>query len=152
MYSLCPIVSRRNQFFLSSGLTELSNIHHIVLILQDSGLIVVYVEVVGGAENSHHARESSRPCLSVHSITGILSFMCADNGEQVVLFKKRTCRGVGEEIRAAPNVVMDEEFRCLLLAKFLKWICPENVTHKPVSGWLAEAIDLSAFSACIHKG
>ena len=59
---------------------ELANIHYVVLILQDRSLVVVYVEVIGCAEDGHHTREACRPCLSVHSVASILSFVGSDHG------------------------------------------------------------------------
>lgn len=46
-------------------------------------------------------------------------------------------------------MVVEEKFRSLLLAKFFKWICPENVTHQAMGRRLAESINLN-LSATAH--
>ncbi len=38
---------------------ELTDIHHIVLVLENSGLVVVDIQVVGCAENRHHTGKAS---------------------------------------------------------------------------------------------
>ena len=60
---------------------ELSDVHHIVLVLQDRGFVVVYVEVIRGAEDGHDTWEACRPSLSVHPVASILSLMSADDGQ-----------------------------------------------------------------------
>lgn len=86
-------VSRSNIKF-SGKHTELSNVHDIVLILQDSSFVVIYVKIVWCAENGHNTRESSSPGLPVHSITGILSLVRTNNRKQIVFFEESACRGV----------------------------------------------------------
>jgi len=39
-------------------------------------------------------------------------------------------------------VVVDEVFASLFLAEFFKRICPENVAHKSMGGWLPESVNL----------
>jgi len=38
-------------------------------------------------------------------------------------------------------MIVNEEFLCFLLTKFLKWIGPENITHETMSWGLTESID-----------
>ena len=60
-------------------LTKLTNVHDVVLVLENSSLVVVDVQVVGCAENGHDTRESSSPGLAVHAVSSVLSFVCANN-------------------------------------------------------------------------
>ena len=124
------------------GAIELSNVHHVVLILEDRSLVVVHIKIVGRTKYRHDAREASRSGLAIHSIPSILCFMCPNDGEDVVLFEKIASRWVGEEIRASSDVVVDEVFASLFLAEFFKRICPENVAHKSMGGWLPESVNL----------
>lgn len=64
---------------------ELSDIHDIVLVLQDGGFIVVDIEVIGGGKDCHNTWETCSSSFAVHSIPGILSFMGPDDGEEIVL-------------------------------------------------------------------
>jgi hypothetical protein len=75
-------------------LTELTNVHDIVLVLENSSLVVVDVQVVGCTEDGHDAREPSSPGLAVHAVSSILSLMCANDREQVILLQEGTCGGV----------------------------------------------------------
>lgn len=61
------------------ALTELTNVHDIVLILENGSLVVVDIEVVGCTEDGHDTRESSCPGLAVHAVSSILSLVCANN-------------------------------------------------------------------------
>ena len=70
---------------------ELADIHHVVLIFEHSSFVVVNIEVVGGAEDGHNAREARCPCLPIHSITGVLGFVGADDGEEIVLLQEGAC-------------------------------------------------------------
>jgi hypothetical protein len=63
----------------TSRLTELSNVHNIVLILQNGGFVVVYIQVVRRAENGHNTREAGSPSLSVHAVSGVLRFVGSDD-------------------------------------------------------------------------
>jgi hypothetical protein len=76
------------------ALTELTNVHDIVLVLENSSLVVVDVQVVGCTEDGHDAREPSSPGLAVHAVTSVLSFVCTDDGKQVILLQESTCSGV----------------------------------------------------------
>ena len=64
---------------------ELSDVHYIVLVLQNGGFVVVDIEVIGGGKDGHNTWETCRSSLAVHSISGILSFMGSDDGEEIVL-------------------------------------------------------------------
>ena len=70
------------------GAIKLSNIHHVVLVLQDGSLVVVDVKVIRSAEDGHHTGKASRPCFAVHSVAGVLSLMGPDNGQEVILLQK----------------------------------------------------------------
>jgi hypothetical protein len=80
--------------FWCKELTELTNVHDIVLVLENSSLVVVDVQVVGCTEDGHDAREPSSPGLAVHAVSSILSLMCANDREQVILLQEGTCGGV----------------------------------------------------------
>ena len=58
---------------------ELPNIHDVVLVLQYGCFVVIDVEVVRCAEDGHDAREACGSRFAVHSIAGILSFVCSDD-------------------------------------------------------------------------
>jgi hypothetical protein len=123
-------------------LTELSNVHDIVLVLQNSSLVVIYVKVVGCTENGHDTRETGRPGLPVHAISGVLSFVSTNDGKEVVLLEESACRRVREEVRASTDVVVDEEIIGLLLTKLFQGIGPEDVAHEAVCGRLPETVNL----------
>lgn len=128
------------------GAVELPDVHHVILVLQHGRLIVVHIKVVGGAKDGHHAGESRRPGLPVHAIPGILSFVRADDGEQVVLLEEGACGGVREEIGAASDAVVNKIFACLFLPELLKRVGPEDVTHQAVGRRLPKAINLRKVS------
>ena len=77
---------------------ELPDVEDIALVLQDSGFVVVDIEVVRGAEDGHDAGEAGSSGLAVHAITSILSFVGSDDREEVVLFEEVTGSRVGEEV------------------------------------------------------
>src|SRR5690349_10217547 len=79
-------------------LTELSDVHDVVLILQNSSLVVVHIQVIGRAEDGHHAREASGPSLSVHAVPSVLSFVCANDGQEIIFLEESACGGVREEV------------------------------------------------------
>jgi hypothetical protein len=54
---------------------ELSDVHDVVLVLQNRSLVVVYVKVVWRAEDGHDTGETSCPCFPVHSVSSILRFV-----------------------------------------------------------------------------
>lgn len=128
------------------GAVELSNVHDVVLILQHSGLIVVNIEVIGGGENRHDTGEASGPGLAIHSVTGILGLVGADNGEKIILLQEGAGGRVREEVRATSNMVVQEVVAGLFLAKVFEGIGPEDVTHETLGGRLAEAINLGNVS------
>ena len=70
---------------------ELSDIHHVVLVLQHRGFVVVYIEVVGCAEDGHDTWKARCPSLPVHPVTSILSLVRADDGQEVVLLQEGAC-------------------------------------------------------------
>lgn len=67
---------------------ELADVHDVVFVLQYSGFIVINIKVIGSTEDSHDARKPGGACLSVHSVAGILSFMGADDREEIVLLEE----------------------------------------------------------------
>ena len=108
---------------------ELSDVHNIVLVLEHCGLVVVNIEVIRRAEDGHYARESSGSCLAVHAVSGILSFVCSDDREEIILFEEVASGGVGEEVGASSDVIVHEVLARLLLAELLERICPEDIAH-----------------------
>ena len=128
---------------------ELPDVHHVVLVLQNGGFVVVHVEIIGCTEDGHDTWEACRPSLSVHPVASVLSLMSANDGQQVVLLQEGACGRVRKEVGTPSDMVVDEELGSLFLAKFFKWICPENVTHQAMGGRLAESIDLNV-SATAH--
>jgi hypothetical protein len=128
---------------LARKLTELPDVHDIVLVLQNSSLVVVHIQVVRCAEDGHHTREASRPSLPVHAVSSILGFVRANDREQVVLFEEGASGRIREKVRAASDVVVDEEVICLLLSKLLERVSPKNVAHQAMCGWFAETINLA---------
>ena len=53
----------------------LSDVHHVVLVLEHRCLVVVDVQVVGGREDGDQGGESRGLALSVHSIARVLGFV-----------------------------------------------------------------------------
>lgn len=68
------------------GGVELSDVHDVGLVLEDGGLVLVNVEVVGSREERHDGREASRLCLAVHAVLR--------RGDHRMV---RTCRGAEAE-------------------------------------------------------
>jgi len=62
---------------------KLSDVHDITFILEDSGLVIVYVEVIWRGKDGHHGGETSCFRLAVHAIPG-LTFRLHINGETLV--------------------------------------------------------------------
>ena len=58
---------------------ELSDIHHVILVLEHCGFVVVDIEVVRCAEDGHNTRESCCSCLPIHTISSVLCFMGSDD-------------------------------------------------------------------------
>ena len=127
-------------------LTELPDVHDVVLVLQDSSLVVVHIKIVRRAEDCHDTGEAGSPCLSVHAVASILRFVRSNNREEVILFKEGACGWVREKVGATSNVVVHEEIVCFLLSKFFERIGPQDVAHKAVGGRFAESINLGCIS------
>ena len=53
------------------GAIELSDVHDIALVLENSGFVVIYVEVIGGGEDSHNRWEAGALRFTVHSVSMI---------------------------------------------------------------------------------
>lgn len=126
--------------------TELTNVHDIVLVLENSRLVVIHIEVVGCTKNGHDTREASRPGLPVHAVAGVLRFVGTDDGKKIVLFEESTSRRIREEIRASTDVVVYKEIVGLLLSKLLKRVGPEDVAHEAVRRWFSETINLGSLA------
>lgn len=47
-----------------------------------------------------------------------------------------------KEVRASPDVVVDEEILCLLSTEVLNRVRPQNITHETVGGRFTESINL----------
>lgn len=120
---------------------ELSDVHNVVLILQDCGFVVVDVEVVWRAEDRHDTWESSRSGLPIHAIAGVLGLVSTNDRKQIILLQETARSGVREEVRTSSYVVVNEELLRLLLAEFFERICPENIAHKAVGWRFTEAVD-----------
>jgi hypothetical protein len=48
---------------------KLSDIHDIILVLQNCSFVVVDVQVIRSRENSHNSRKLRRSSLTIHAIT-----------------------------------------------------------------------------------
>lgn len=70
---------------------ELSDVHHVALVLQDSRLVVVHVEVVRGAEDSHDGREACRLGLAVHAISQWMGEVSMDVSETAESTNPASC-------------------------------------------------------------
>lgn len=68
--------------------TKLPDVHHVVLVLEHSGFVVIYVQIVWSTEDRHDAGKPSRPCLSIHAIPSILSLMGTDYRQEVILLEE----------------------------------------------------------------
>lgn len=119
----------------------MANVHNVVLVLQDCSLVVVDIQVVGGTEDGHDTGEASGSRLAVHAVTGVLSFMGTNDGQQIVLLQESACCRVRKEVRTASDVVVHKVLLRLLLSKVLERVCPKNIAHETVCGWLSETID-----------
>lgn len=134
------------------GAIELPDIHNVVLVLQNGSLVVVDIEIVGGREDGHDTGETSGSRLPVHSVAGILGLVSSDNREQVVLFEESASGGVGEKVRAASDMVVQEVIAGLFLAKVLKRVSPEDVAHEPLGRRLPESVNLVVMVSYNGKG
>jgi hypothetical protein len=75
-----------------------------------------------------------------------LSLVSTNDGKQVILLKETACRWIGEEVRAAANMIVNEELLRLFLSEFFQRISPEDVAHETVGWWFSEAIDLQVLT------
>ena len=57
---------------------ELTDVHHIVLVLEHGSLVVVHIEIVGSREDGDERREACCLAFPVHSVAGVLSLVCPD--------------------------------------------------------------------------
>lgn len=89
--------------------TELSNVHNIILVLQDSRLIVIHIKIIGRRENRHHTWESSSLCLPIHAVTSVLGLVCSNDRQKIVFFQEGASSGIGKEIRTSSDMVVYEE-------------------------------------------
>ena len=129
---------------------ELSNVHHIILVLQHCSLVVVDIEVVGCAKDGHDAGEAGSPRLSVHAISGILRFVGSNDGEEIVLLEEVAGGWVGEEVGASSDVIVNVELASLLLSEFFQWISPEYVAHEAMGRRFSESIDALDVLQCMQ--
>ena len=72
---------------------ELSNVHDIVLVFQNGGLVVIDIQVVGSREDGDDRREVGFTAL-VHFVSEILSFVSTNDGEKVISSQKGAYSGV----------------------------------------------------------
>lgn len=125
---------------------ELPDVYHVVFVLKHGGLVVVPIKVVGRAENGYDTRETSRLCLSVHAVSGILGFVCSNYRKQVILLEECARRRVGKGIRAPANTIVNEEIIGLFLTELLQRIGPQNIAHETVGWGFAEPVNLPTVS------
>ena len=88
---------------------ELPNVHDVVFVFEHCGFVVVDIEIVGGAEDCHDTGKACRPRLTIHAVPGILRFVRANDGQQVISFEKGACGRIGEEVGTASNMVVHKE-------------------------------------------
>jgi len=69
MWCTIELTNAIHQLWLKS--TQVSLLHNIRLVLQHSGLVGVYVQVVWGREDGHDGWETCRLGFTVHSISDI---------------------------------------------------------------------------------
>ena len=62
-------------------LTELSDVHYIILVLQNGRFVIVNIQVIRRTEDCHDTGKTSCSCLAIHSVPSILSLMGSDYGE-----------------------------------------------------------------------
>ena len=90
------------------GRVELPDVHDVALVFQDGGFVVIDIEVVRGREDGHDGGETGSLRLPIHAVTRILGFMGSDDGEEIVALEELACSLICEEVRATPNVIVDE--------------------------------------------
>ena len=70
------------------GAVELPDVHDVALILQHGRLVVINVKVVRSGEDGHDGGEACCFGFAVHAVAGVLGFVRADDGEEVVAFEE----------------------------------------------------------------
>lgn len=131
------------------GAVELSDVHDIVFVLENGGLVVVDIEVVGCREDGHDTGESSCSGLSIHSVTSILGFVSSDDRQEVVFLEEIASSRIGEEVRATSHVIVDKVFGGFFLTKFFQWISPKDIAHQAMGGGFSETINLGIVRSVI---
>ena len=76
------------------GAVELSDVHDVVLVLQDRSFVVVDVEVIRRREDGHDTRETCCPSLAIHSVSSILRLVSSNDGKEIVLLQEIACSRV----------------------------------------------------------
>jgi hypothetical protein len=87
---------------------KLPDVHDVALVFQDGGFVVIDVEVVRGGEDGHDRGKTCGLRLPIHTITCVLGFVSSDDGEEIVALEELACGLIREEVRATPNVIVDE--------------------------------------------
>ena len=67
---------------------ELPYVHHIVLVLQHSSFVIIYIKIIGCGEYCDERWKASRLAFSVHTVSGVLRLVGADDGEQIVVLQE----------------------------------------------------------------
>ena len=124
------------------GAVELTNVHNVVLVLQNRSLVVVNVQIIWSREDGHHAWETGCPGLTVHPIASVLSFVCTNDGKQIVFLQEGAGRRIREEVRTTSDVVVKEVVAGFLLTEVLERVCPEDIAHQTLCGGLPEPVNL----------
>ena len=101
---------------------ELSDVHHIILVLEHRSFVVVHIQIVGSGENCYQRWESGGLAFSVHSVSCILGLVRPDDGQKVVLLQEITACCIAIEVRTASHGVVAEVLRVLLTAKVFQRI------------------------------
>ena len=79
---------------------ELPYVHHIVLVLQHSSFVIIYIKIIGCGEYCDERWKASRLAFSVHTVSGVLRLVGADDREQIVVLQKLAagCIAVNEKV------------------------------------------------------
>ena len=72
----------------SSPAVELPYVHHIVLVLQHSSFVIIYIKIIGCGEYCDERWKACRLAFSVHTVSGVLRLVGADDGEQIVVLQE----------------------------------------------------------------
>lgn len=121
---------------------ELPYVHHIVLVLQHSSFVIIYIKIIGCGEYCDERWKASRLAFSVHTVSGVLRLVGADDREQIVVLQKLAAGCIAVEIRATPDGIVSEVFIGLLGSKIFAGVRPQEVTHGPERGRFLEPVDL----------